>query len=145
MAMPPGQRTLAIVENAAFLLGVTAPMAAEYEERLDGDRYTQLLPTFDDPPGQSETPNTSRTPSHRARGWAEIKARGYSPPAVMRSSFSAHEYVLRNAADEVVYTGWFVVQRWRIGVDVWTITTNVAGPENGRTIPDYVMEAETPS
>ena len=100
-------------------------------------RFVQLPETHDVPPAILSVPDTSRRLPHRSIGWPEIKARGYTPPLLLRASFAVQEYQSPSRAipwGAVAYTpGWFVVARASDGGTVYRKQYDGAGPETFET------------
>jgi len=122
-------------ERTAFVAESRSAQAAWLSDPEDGRaRYLQLPVTAANPPGQAEPPQTTGKPPHRGHGWPELKARGYAPPAKLRTAFEVHEYVAPGSSP-----GWYVIQRVRDGGDVYLIIENGAGLEEYRTMKNFVL------
>jgi hypothetical protein len=107
MPLSAGLKSIADSELSDFLAAVTPLQETFIADPPDGvNRYLQLLPTFDALPATAQAPNVSRTPPHRAQGWPWLTGNGYTAPASMRSSLSAHETVEPDGT-----RGWIVRQR----------------------------------
>jgi len=95
-------------------------------------RFVQLPATAAAPPAGDVPPNTSGRSPGRTVGWPEIKANGYTPPALLRCELTVSEYQYPSAVipwGARTYTpGWFVVATLVDAGVTYSRTYDGAGP-----------------